>query len=171
MVDNVLPYLRRSWVLMKPASLGMWWQLLQVVLKLSGPPFLSGTRKESSSEPHPEDPVYFIHGKVTQYGDLLTYSLLQILKLVHTQPLVINQNYDLCFLGFWLLWLISREEGVGCDPSGNCSQIPFHTAVSVQENSLMSIVSSAFLVWWQISRSLHTKNQNRILWIPFDISK
>lgn len=131
MVDNVLPYLRKSWVLMKPASSGMWWQLLQAVLKLSGHPFLAGTRKESSSEPHPEDPVYFIHGKVTQYGDLLTYSLLQILKLAHTQPLVINQNYDLFFLCFWLLWLISREAGVGCGPSGNCPQISFsHCSLS-----------------------------------------
>lgn len=132
---------------MKPASSGMQPQLLQPVLKLSVPPFLAGTNKESSLEPHPEDPVDFIHGKVTHHGDLLTYSILQILMFAHTQSLVINQNYGLSFLGFWLLWIISREAGAGCDPSGNCPLIPFPTAVSVQENSLISIASAAFLVW------------------------
>lgn len=93
--------------------------MLQPVLKLSVPPFLAGTNKESSSEPHPEDPADFIHGKVTHHGDLLTNSILQILMFAHTQSLVINQNYGLSFLGFWLLWIISREAGAGCDPSGN----------------------------------------------------
>lgn len=134
---------------MKTVSSGLRQQLLQACSQLSGPPFLAGTRKESSADPHHEKPVGFTHThrKATQYGGPFTYSFLQFLLLAHTRPLDINQTYHLIFLlGFCLPWLISREAGVGCDPSCNCSQIPFCSAVSVQEKSLMSSCFCCFRI-------------------------
>lgn len=84
----------------------------------------------------------FKQGKDKQYGGPSSTP-----PLVGTQPLAINQNYHLIFpLGFWLLWLHSREAGVGCDPSGTQLLIPFHSGkvINVQLLLLLSYFGDRF---------------------------
>lgn len=140
--DNTLPCLRKASDETCFLSLCLWQPLLQAFSKLSCP--LSLLEPSRNLPQIPIMTTQRVSHSVVAYWD---YSLWQFLLLVHTQPLDINQNYHLILLlGFWLLWLISKEAGVGCDLSGNCPHIPLHSAVSVQEKSLMSSCFCCFLI-------------------------